>query len=573
MPPVVRYPSSPITPQGAYDFLRGINPVVRLRSFDDSVVFELMGGGSIPDRFNAPECVVLTEPPRGLVAPWKDITQQGASEDGVTFLDSVNEPTTVELKVRAHGRDARHLRQVMRHLYGSLDKKRPSELSWFTQELGRWWAPVRWAKPQPEGYGVGGQRRSANATLILQADNGFWRSTDDVDEFRFAFDSLTDTFGTDYADVKNLGPDWPLYYVGPGGGYIYAGQGMARWRDDPDRLLFTEDRTVVAGPRRGFETETNFQVVNQVFGSFLELGAGNDAILRMGRRSDGSWNGYGTRIRIEGGLLVASAVINFHEQVFWSTPIFPAPLPTEKWTVEAGGVNAQGQPDERMFTVRRGLFDLNVSFRDKDSITPLGPTFRGVGFGMHAKGAWITQGTPGDIQKISAGDQTGSAQWGFVRRLNIGDQPMWDRYTLFGPGTFKIGNGPNTTDFVEFGPLLPNQVVQLRTDGRERAVVDLTSVPPTAGELVDYKKALADLDSFAPIANIAPTREANASAFGVVPPQGNMHRLLKGRFSRPIPPKSPGRPAEEYHVAVSIEDGNASSRILAAGTPRRRYPQ
>lgn len=573
MTPAVRYPTTPITPHGAHLFLKGIHPLVRLRAFDDSVVFELMGGGDIPDRYAAPECVQINGPIKGLIGPWKFIDQQGASEDGSTFLDAVNDPLEIELKVRVHARDGVHLRKVVRHLFGSLDTKKTSELSWFTQELGRWWTDVRWSKSPAEPFNIGGQRKSIDLNLCLRVDNGFWRSTDNVDEYRFAFESMTDTFPVDYAADKSLGPDWPLYYLGEGGGYIYAGQGMARWRDDPNRLFFTEGRTVVAGPRKDFETETDFQVVNMVFGSFLELGAGNDGWVRMGRRSDGSWNGYGTQVRYEGGRIVVWAFSNFHSQKVWECPIFPAPLPTEKWTVEAGGVNAQGEPDPRVFTIRRGLFDLTATFRDNDELTPLGPSFRGVGFGMHAEGAVITQGTPGDIAKISAGDQSGSAQWGFLRRLNIGDQPMWDRYTLFGPGTFKIGNGPKTTDFVEFGPLLPNQVVQLRTDGRERAVVDLTSVPPTAGELAEYKKALADLDSFAPIGNIGPTREANASAFGVVPPQGNLHRLLKGRFSRPIPAKSPGRPAEVHHVAVSIEDGNASSRILAAGTPRRRYPQ
>ena len=96
---------------------------------------------------------------------------------------------------------------------------------------------------------------------------------------------------------------------------------------------------------------------------------------------------------------------------------------------------------------------------------------------------------------------------------------------------------------VEYGPLLPNQVVQLRTDTRRTAVVDLTRIPATADELAEYRDALKDLESFAPIANIGPTLEANASAFGVTPPQGNMHRLKRGAFTRPIPRKSPGPPA------------------------------
>ena len=79
--------------------------------------------------------------------------------------------------------------------------------------------------------------------------------------------------------------------------------------------------------------------------------------------------------------------------------------------------------------------------------------------------------------------------------------------------------------------------------------------PATAEELIEYRKALADLESFGPIGNVAATVQANASAFEWFR-RGNLHRLLDGRFSRPIPAKSPGRPAQICHVAVSITGGN-----------------
>ena len=213
-----------------------------------------------------------------------------------------------------------------------------------------------------------------------------------------------------------------------------------------------------------------------------------------------------------------------------------------------------------------------LAYRDKDAVTPLGAAFRGLGFGVHASGALITQASPASVTRASGGDATETTRTGFIERINIGDQDRRDRYTLFGPGTFEIGDGPGSTNMIKFGPLLPNQVVQLRTDNTKRLIVDMTSTPATAEELIEYRKALADLESFGPIGNVAATVQANASAFGVVPPQGNLHRLLDGRFSRPIPAKSPGRPAQICHVAVSITGGNSDSRILASGTPLRRYP-
>jgi hypothetical protein len=79
-------------------------------------------------------------------------------------------------------------------------------------------------------------------------------------------------------------------------------------------------------------------------------------------------------------------------------------------------------------------------------------------------GALVTQGSPADIRKVSAGDSSETTQSGFLRCINIGDIDRWDEYTLVGPGTFQIAAAPGSTDMVEFGPLLPNQVVQLRTD-------------------------------------------------------------------------------------------------------------
>ena len=62
------------------------------------------------------------------------------------------------------------------------------------------------------------------------------------------------------------------------------------------------------------------------------------------------------------------------------------------------------------------------------------------------------------------------------------------------------------------------------------------------------------------------------SILGIVPPQGNPYSLLDGRFSVPIPARSPGNPLTPYHVKVSIENATVDSQIIVAGTPRRRTP-
>ena len=181
-PAVVRIPTNPVLPHGAFYFIKGLHPRVRLEAPDGSVIFEILGGGSIADKYESPECVVLKSAPKGMIAGWKFIDQQGANEDGVTFLNAVNDAGEVTLPLRVIARDGAHLRWVMRLLLGSVDKTKKSKLSWFTQELGYWWGDVRHSRPDVNGYRVGGQATSTTLDLHLRIDGGAWRSFDHVDE-------------------------------------------------------------------------------------------------------------------------------------------------------------------------------------------------------------------------------------------------------------------------------------------------------------------------------------------------------------------------------------------------------
>lgn len=569
----LRIPANPVTPHGAYYYLNGKIPRVRLTSFDRSVIIELMGGGAIADRYASPECVLLADAPKGVGGAWKLVDQQGANEDGVTFLFAVNEAMETTLPLILVGRDGAHVAQVRQAVVGSVDKTKLARLSWWTQDLGYWWGDVRHARPSVTGYGVGNKRRAERYDLHLRVDGGFWRTFDHVDEFRLPYDSMKDTFDVDYVEDKNLGPNWPLYFTGPGGGYPYTLRGAMRWRDDPSRTFFTEPRSFVAGPFKDFSTASDNQVISIVFDSIQEWGASNDIWGRKGRGPTGQWNGYGVRARITGPWIEVAAYNNFHKTIiaqgFASIPWPPGP--GERFRLECGGLDKDGNFNPRIFRVRRGGATV-FTCKDKAGVSSLGASFRGVGTGGQAAGALVTQGTPASLREVSAGDITSSAPTGYLTRINVGDQDMHDRYTLYGPGTFEIASGPGAKQTVKVGPLLPNQVVQLRTDSTKRRIIDLTSVPPTAAELIEYKKALAELDSYAPIKNIGPTRQANASEFGVVPPQGNLHRIIDGWFTHPIPAKSPGRKAQEYRVAVKITGGNPDSRIIAAGTPLRKLP-
>lgn len=571
--PDIVYPAGELTPHGWWHLTNGTRPTMRLRAYDGSVDFYLLGPYAPPFHDpTMPEAVALKSL-KGLIPPWQHITQKGATQDGITHVDALLDPIEVEMVVECMARDPKNLKRVVRDLVASLDAKQQSELAFWTEDLGWWWAPVRWNKGAP-GDPLGNQERTRQQlSLRLSADDACWRSYDDVSTFGFTYEAMTDTFQytTGYSTTA-MGANWPARYTPTGAsglGYIMANGSQAVWMDNTG--FNTATRSVVVGPRASFNTTTDNQVISIVLGGLAEWSlpepAYNDIWGRMGR-SGSAWNGNGIRARVGFGLVRLSRFNNFNETVLQERPLLVQPLPGEKFTLICGAAG-----NSRFYTIRRNDFDI-LTHQERGTASQMNSSHRGVGFGMQASAALLTQATPASVRKISAGDNATVSQGGFLSHTNIGDQPMYVDAVVFGPGVFRIWDGPGASEYVEFGPLLPNQVAMLRTDPRSHTplVQDLTSVPPTPQELNFFQAALKRLTGAAANSNVF--LQQIESAFGITPPQGPMYSLLNGRFSSraAIPPKSPGRPAEPHFLKVEIDDGNAASRIISTGTPRRRYP-
>jgi hypothetical protein len=577
----ITYPVGPITPHGEYYVMKGTVPEVTLKAYDDSIHFFMMGGKSIPDKVNAPESVQL-EDVKGLIPPWQHIDQKAATQDGVTNIDTLYDPIEVALTVACRGKTSIRTRQVVRDLIASIDAKQQSELSWSTPDGGYWWAPVRWFKGAPDDALMTVPQCRQRLSLRLRADNGFWRTFDDTASFSFSganqYESMLDTFAVDHSGTQDLGVNWPQYYTGTGGYYstiVTSGlftYEQARWVPSG-----TSARQVVNGPYKDFATDTDNQIVEMVIGNLPQLlylpDAYNDLWARMSRDGSGNWTGYGIRARVGMNGLIPwvrlSRFNNFVEAVMKEGPLGLPPITGEKYSLAAGVFGG----DPRQFKVLRNGFPV-LSFKELGADSALGAAYRGVGFGAAAGPGSTIQTQPAWVRKVSAADNNNGTVSGFLARSNIGDQKMYDDYTVFGPGTFRFADGPGSADMVEFGPLLPNQIAFIRTDPRKRSVQDLTVTPPTPQEAVTFQSALMKFISFATGNNIFPLLQAILSPFGVKPPQGNMYSLLDGRFSdnAAIPPKSPGAPATPYYVKVEIVGGNSDSRVIAAGTPLRRWP-
>jgi hypothetical protein len=565
-----RYPAGPVTPHGAYYILNDRIPQVALRAYDDSGVFNLMGGLAIPDR-TRPERVEI-KAMRGLISPWSMIDQKGATQDGVTFIDALYDPIDVGIDVVAHGRNPAHCRKVVNHLLASIDAKQEAELSFTTWEMGRWWTKLRWAQKPTQDLRAG---KRQEIDLRLRADTGFWESYPNVEEFRFGYTDVSDTFSSDQSPWSDS--DWTIAYSGAGTGTAYKQDGELR--------STLKNRTMTA--RHDAQTATDFQVVEVQMGSigqwFFPTTASIDIWVRMA--NTGTPGANGVRVRIANQLLTVSTFTAGVETLMRATILGIPPLPGEKFTVVAGTPDVDVPipsgisptlpesieiiPEEpHMFMVMRNGAPLML-FKDDFTPTQIGSGFRSMGIGMHA----TSSTPPANITRFDGGDNILiEERSGFIERINAGDQEGWDRYTCFGPGTFRIGNGPGSTEMVEFGPLLPGQVMQIRTDPRKYGVKDLGSQPVTPQQQTVFHQLLQDFINFATGGNVPPLLQQIESWLGIVPPQGNPYRLLKGRFSNPIPAKPAGLPAKKYHIKAEIINGTAQSKIIAALTPLRRHP-
>jgi hypothetical protein len=581
-PVIKRYPNNPtgITPHGAYHLLADHIPTVKYRSYDQTIVFAMYGGEAIYDP-TTPESVQITDL-KGLVPPWESITQRGATQDGATYIDSLYNPIEADLTVRIRGRDGSHTRQVLRDWIAAWDAKQPGTLSWFSHYLGYWWAPVQLSKA-PVDKLTGGNNLPQSMIWPAIAYTAFWQSYDCVDSFAFTYSSTagSDNFTTTTTEGIT---GWTTTYSALGGWFKESAQaaltvldipistpsggGMVSWVNDPDNAIGGGGVDAVA-INSTYISDSDDQVVSMRLGSiptwFVYGSAYNDLWFRCPPPGMVAPGVTGMRLRIGSGTLILSYFIDSVETVLRQTFLVIPPLPGEIWSVICS---------DYTFTIQRGIIvgqSTVVTVVDGAQGSPKGAGYRAAGFGMHVS----LDTTPAGVLEWTAGDNTAVTQSGNITMVNAGDQPMYPRYTLYGPGIFTIQDGPNNAgNNVTMGPLLPNQIVQLRTDPRKRGVTDLTSQPASPQALKLWQVALDDFLSFALGNNAAPLIAAIESEFGVTAPQGNIYSLLDGRFSdnSGIPARPVAGPMTAYEIPVSISGGNANSRIVAAATPLRRFP-
>lgn len=558
---VVRYPAG-ITPHGEYHLLRGKLPCASFHAHDGSIEFRILGGLAAP--YHDPsQPAISTSSLSGLLAPWQFVTQKGATQHGVTTVAALGDPIEITAEIDLFGPDAKATRRLVRDWVAANERMKTGEFAVFTQELGRWWVDARWGKTPPNKI-LGAIRQQQPFTQTWSVDLSFWRTYNSTDSFKLTFDTNTEAF--DFIDT-DLGAGWDVELTGTGEGYIYANGDQASWQDDPDEPALTGGRSA-ACRRVGYTSTGDNQVVEIVLGAFPGWGYPAHAEVHIwGRlKTTGDAGDDGVRVEIRKDRVRLSYFVAGIETILKDERLIIPPKPGERFSLICG---AEGSP--RLFKVQRNGIEI-LSTVESGTGSSIGASYRATGFGAHAGPAVEDGDIPPNIAEWSTGVNASSNQYGFVKLINIGDQPMPPRYTCFGPGTFVFANGPGSTEYVRFGPLLPNQVMQVNTDREARPVVDMTSVAPTPAQYNQYQQALNDFIGFATSGNVTLLFNSIRSLFGVIPPQAHPYSLLSGSFSNPVPAKSPGKKAVPQYISVGIEGGNASSMIVCAGTPLRRFP-
>ena len=318
-------------------------------------------------------------------------------------------------------------------------------------------------------------------------------------------------------------------------------------------------------------TDTDNQVVTARLGDFFEFPLGQGAAFDLWGRLDTAGT-TGVRVRIGGGGLgigdgiTLSAFNGGVETELKSRALVPPSVWRETWKLVCGT-----STDSRQFKVLRNGITV-LQYKDTAAVTALGASYRGGGFGMKAGSGGSNQKVPPTARKWSMGDNAEITQSGHLKLTNFGDQEAFPDLVVYGPGTFFFGDGPGTEPTIEFGPLFDNQVALIKTHPGKRSVYDI-SMEPSETDTSRFRNFLQRLVTLAFNKNIDKLVDWFESTFGVTPQQGVLYSLLKGRWSHGVPPRGLTELPTTSEIAVKIVNGSADSKVIAALTPLRRWPE
>lgn len=336
----------------------------------------------------------------------------------------------------------------------------------------------------------------------------------------------------------------------------------------------TNPYVTVATTSPGMEptTATDLQVITCQFGSFNTWPFPEGAYIDIwGRTSQDGSSGLMLRLGV-GQVYLYRFKDGVGTLLHFDFMLIP-PLPFETYTLLCG--TAANLREIQFLRSDWPWPILKYTERDDANASYMGPDYRGAGFGM-VTGINILNGQqslPPTIDNWNFGDNATGTQSGHLALTNFGDQTAWPDFLVYGPGTFYFGDGPGTGDAtIQFGPISDNQIALIRSHPGKRGVYDM-SIDPPEQSLNGFQSFITKLFSYVFNNNIPPLASWFESLFGIAPAQGYLYPLLKGRWSKGVPPRPMSSLPATSQIAVQIEGGDARTRVVASITPQRRWPE
>jgi hypothetical protein len=199
---------------------------------------------------------------KGLHAPFKHVDQQGAHQDGVTWLDTPYDALELDMTVSVFGRSARERRNIYRQWLAGWEPKKLGRMWWYTSDLGHWWLDMRLLQ-EPRDVIKAGDALSVQYAWAARSDFSFWKSFDSISTKLVAMNATTlgdpaEVAPSNFLQIWNRGDQdgWPIILLqGPGdfemgdnGGsrrislHLNAGE-LARINTLPNQRTVTEVNT------------------------------------------------------------------------------------------------------------------------------------------------------------------------------------------------------------------------------------------------------------------------------------------------------------------------------------------
>lgn len=571
----VTYPEGTISQWGINQALKNEMPWITYIGVDGSIFYLAGPCAPVPGAQNG---VALTKH-MGLMSPFELLKLQGARQNGSTWTDTMYDSGEIMLGLEASGTTPQGIRDVLRQWISAWDPevgnngfpKQLGKLSVFTPDLGEWWANVRLAKNlsdvMDKDYTFSGKQ---TLTWEVHNDDAFWYSVDSTSQFEVDFNSEAFRMAGLANNTAALGNGWTQLYDQTGFGTYGLRDGAGQWLNtsgsDTNVINIAPSTSDTANQVATIQLAP--PILAHLFYLNFPFGT-NDVWVRLNTSPAASYSAVtGVRLRVGVGTIELACFVNGTKTTFFKLYLQAPPLWDEKFTVVAGTDN-----DPYEFKVLRNGIQIH-SYTDSKHVSQIGASYEGWGFGAGC-GTNASVILPPPIGAWWARDNTTQEQTGFMPLTNMGDIEAWPRYLCYGPGTFTFGNGPNSiVNKVTLGPLYDGQIVLVTTDPRFRSVVDLTptQVVTPASFLTEVNDFIENLKSYANNYNTPPLLAQFESAFGVLPPQGNLYSSMTGRFTNPIPRSYYGQPLTTSYIPVSITNAAPNSKIIAAITPRRRWP-